>query len=69
LGSTRSLLKDFDFTEKLKLQLRAEAFNFANLVNWGSPDAGYQDLTTTFGTITTTAGNPRQMQVALKLLF
>jgi hypothetical protein len=68
-NSDLSLLKDFRVTEQLKMQFRAEAFNFANLVNWGSPDAGYQNLGSTFGTITTTSGNPRQMQIALKLLF
>jgi len=66
-NSDLSLLKDFAFTEKMKVQFRAEAFNFANLVNWGTPDNNISD--NTFGQITTTTGSPRQMQVALKLIF
>ena len=68
LNSDLALLKDFDFTEGLKLQLRAEAFDFANLHNWGNPDGGFQDLGSTFGQVTTASG-ARQLQVALKLLF
>lgn len=68
-NSDLSLLKDFEISEKVKFQFRAEAFNFANLVNWGAPDSSYADLGSTFGTITSTSGNPRQMQLALKLMF
>ena len=65
-NSDLSLLKDFDFTEKLKMQFRVEAFDFANLHNWGNPDTELTD--STFGQISAASGN-RQMQIALKLMF
>jgi hypothetical protein len=62
-----SLMKDLPVSEKLKFQLRAEAFNVLNHTNLGQPDANISD--TNFGQVSTTTGNPRQMQMALKLLF
>jgi len=65
-----SLLKDFAVSEKMKFQLRAEAYNVFNQVNFGGPGSNVNPQgSSTFGVISSTVGNPRQMQVALKLLF
>jgi hypothetical protein len=64
-----ALLKAFDFTETVKLQFRAEAFNIFNHAQFNGPSG---DVNNTgqggFGYVTS-ANDPRIMQVALKLLF
>jgi hypothetical protein len=61
-----SLMRSFALTEQLRLQFRAESFNVANHANFGLPVA---DLNSpNFGRILT-AGSPRLMQFALKLIF
>jgi outer membrane receptor protein involved in Fe transport len=64
-----SVLKSFAFTERIRLQFRAEAFNAFNTVTFGNP-AGNIDAGN-FGTVTTQATNTnaRVVQLALKLLF
>ena len=62
-----SLLKDFHIREPLVLQFRAEAFNVFNHPQFGQPNASVG--TSSAGTITSIVGNPRQMQVALRLQF
>ena len=69
-----ALLKDTKIGERYTLQFRAEAFNAFNNVNFGQPDMFWSDSTVaggpgTFGQITSTSGDPRIMQFALKLLF
>ncbi|HLH05211.1 MAG TPA: TonB-dependent receptor [Bryobacteraceae bacterium] len=59
--------KDFLFTERMRLQFRAEFFNILNHVNFGLPDTNVQD--TSFGQINSTATAPREIQFALKLMF
>ena len=54
-------------TERVKLDLRAEAFNVLNHTNWQTPDSNISDGTS-FGTITT-AFPSRQLQFAAKVLF
>ena len=63
-----SLFRDFPFTEKRKLQFRAEAFNLTNTPSWGIP---VNDLNNPkqFGSITSTRSIERQLQLSLKLLF
>lgn len=53
--------------ESQQLEFRAEAFNFINKTNLGSPDGNRSN--SSFGTITTLAGPARQLQFALKLYF
>ncbi len=62
-----SLFKDFAIKEELKVQFRAEAFNVFNHPQFGQPSAtiGAGGV----GTITSVIGNPRQLQLALRVQF
>ena len=62
-----SIFKQFTVTGKVKLELRGEAFNLSNTPVFSGPDVGVSD--TTFGTITSQANSPREIQVAAKILF
>jgi hypothetical protein len=64
-----SLFKNFRFTEDVNVQFRAEAFNLTNTPQFGIP--GSQLGGAGFGAITGYANGqaPRQVQLALKLLF
>ena len=58
---------NFRFTERLRLQYRAEAFNAFNIANFGNP--GTTVGTANFGRITGTQNNQRSIQMGLKLNF
>ena len=61
-----ALVRDFSLVRDTRLQFRAEVFNVANHANFGLPVA---DLNSpNFGRILS-AGPPRLMQFAVKLLF
>jgi hypothetical protein len=62
-----SLFKDFHPVERLTAQFRFEAFNILNHPQFGQPNATIGNGAV--GTITSTVGNPRQLQVALRLVF
>jgi hypothetical protein len=63
-----ALLKNIRFTESIRVQLRAEAFNAFNNVNF-RPNTQLSNITsTTFGQITSTAA-ARQMQFAVRFEF
>jgi hypothetical protein len=62
-----SLFKNFDLLEKMRLQYRAEFFNMFNTPQLGIPNATIGDPNA--GRITGTAGNNRQVQMALRLTF
>jgi Carboxypeptidase regulatory-like domain len=70
-----SLFREFPIHESLHLSFRAEAFNVFNHPSLGSPigafSAGSNGLNAsgTFGTITRTNIDNRELQFALKLLF
>ncbi len=58
--------KSFQVTERVSAQLRVESFNFTNTPAFASPDAVLGDPN--FGRIQS-AGNPRQVQLGVKVLF
>ncbi len=63
-----SLFKDFPFTERVRLQFRAESYNLANTPQFGTPDNNLQDAN--FGRVTSTApASERHVQFALRLQF
>jgi hypothetical protein len=66
--------KQFPIREKMNLQFRAEMFNIFNQVNFANPSVTNNHIMTGggFGTITATsssAGDPRILQFALKFVF
>jgi hypothetical protein len=64
-----SLAKDFNFSEKVRLNLRGEAFNAFNRTQWG-PVGGAQTLQDpNFGIWRNQINQPRRMQIALKFYF
>jgi hypothetical protein len=62
-----SVFKNTKIKERYELQFRAEAFNAFNRVQFGNPATNINQ--STFGRITTQANFPRDIQLALKLLF
>ncbi len=62
-----SLFKDFRPLERLTVQFRTEAFNVLNHPQFGQPNATIGSGSV--GQITSPVGNPRQLQVALRLVF
>lgn len=65
-----AVLKDFamPWSDNQKLQLRADAFNLFNHTNFSSPDASMLNPST-FGNITSTVNDARQLQLGLKFSF
>lgn len=61
-----SLFRNFNLTETRRLQFRAECFNVLNHANLGLPENDLESPA--FGQILQ-AGPPRQVQLALKLMF
>jgi hypothetical protein len=61
------LMRQLDLGGDKRLQLRWEVFNVMNHPSYGFPVSNL--LSPDFGRITTTVGTPRQMQVAVKVLF
>jgi Carboxypeptidase regulatory-like domain len=59
--------KDFIITHEARVQFRAEFFNILNNTNYGLPDDSVQDAA--FGQILTAAGNGREVQFAVKVIF
>ena len=68
IGWDFSMHKDFTITERHRLQFRFEGFNFPNHPNWNGPNTNIASGAS-FGTITSTRGNMRNLQVALKYSF
>jgi len=62
-----SIFKDFKPLEKMTIQFRAEAFNLLNKPQFGFPNSSLSSGQ--FGVISSQANSPRQLQLALKVLF
>lgn len=71
LAEDVSLLKDFSITEKVKFQLKGEAFDVLNRHRMGLPSQNPNDNTsqTGFGIPTYTDYGPRNMQVSGRITF
>jgi hypothetical protein len=66
IGVDISVHREFRLTESKRLQFRAEAFNISNSPPLGNPNTNLGN--SAFGSITS-AGLPRNVQLALKFLF
>lgn len=62
------VMKDFIVTEEVKLEFRAEFFNFLNENSFGVP-ASFNINSTTFGQLTSSNTDPRVTQFSLKIKF
>ncbi|HTP36718.1 MAG TPA: TonB-dependent receptor [Candidatus Acidoferrales bacterium] len=62
-----SLFKQFTFTERVRLQFRAEAFNLTNSPSFSAPGTNID--TASGGVVTSTISTPRNIQFGLKLIF
>ena len=62
-----ALFKEFVITEGHRLQFRYEAFNFLNTPQFAGPDRMLGSAT--FGRISSTVINNREMQFGLKYMF
>jgi hypothetical protein len=63
-----SVFRSFNFGEQRRAEFRVETFNLFNWVNYGFPAANISNLGT-FGRITSSIGDQREIQLALKLYF
>ena len=62
-----SVNKSFAVTERMNLEWRNEFFNLLNIANFANP--GGSITAASYATIRNTTGNPRVIQMALKLVF
>jgi hypothetical protein len=62
-----ALFKETHLSERLVLQLRAEAFNLFNRVQFGAPNTSIGSAQQ--GQITTQVNDPRLLQMAARLNF
>jgi hypothetical protein len=62
-----SLFKNFVIREQMRFEFRAEAFNIFNHPQFGLPNPNIGNAQV--GTITSTVGNPRQLQMGLRFQF
>jgi len=62
-----SILKNFDITERVRLQFRTEFFNFFNHVTFSGPNL--DPANSNFARITAQSNLPRSTQMALKLTW
>jgi len=62
-----SIMRDFHFAERFRVQFRAESFNLMNHPNFGIPNSSIGNPAV--GTITSIINPERQNQLALKVFF
>jgi hypothetical protein len=63
-----SVFRQFPLYERARLEFRAESFNITNSVSFGTPGMNLS-TPSTFGVVSSTASNPRQLQFSVKALF
>jgi hypothetical protein len=63
-----SMFRQFPVRERMHFELRGEAFNVFNHPVYGVPNKDIS-IPSTFGTVTSLANSPRQLQVAAKFVF
>ena len=63
-----SVFRGFKLGGDRRAEFRLETFNLFNWVNYGFPAANISNLGT-FGKITSSIGDQREMQVAVKFYF
>ena len=59
--------KQIRVSERVAVEWRSEFFNLFNIANFANP--GGSITAASYGTIRSTTGNPRVIQMALKLVF
>ena len=64
----RGLQRTFTITERNRIEFRGEIFNLTNTPKFGAPDTDH-NAGPAFGVISSTVGNPRILQFALKYKF
>ena len=69
LSENFSVAKDFNLTERLRLNLRGEAFNAFNRALWGGVGGAQTLQDPNFGIWRNQINQPRRLQIALKLNF
>lgn len=62
-----TLVRSFSITERVRLDLRGEAFNLINSAHFGAPNVTIG--TAQAGKISSTASSNREMQLALRIVF
>src|SRR5574340_550144 len=62
-----SVLKNTDITEKIRAQIRGEFLNATNSPFFANPNT--DEYNTAFGTITSTRGYARRVQLGIKLIY
>ena len=62
-----SMFRQFPIGERMHFELRGESFNLFNHPVYGVPNADISNAT--FGTVTSLANSPRQLQLAAKFVF
>jgi hypothetical protein len=68
-NSDMSLFKNVPIGKRVNAQLRIEAFNALNIQNPGNANGNASFGNTNFGRITSNSGSPRDVQLALKIMF
>jgi hypothetical protein len=63
-----SIFRSVPIGDERRLEFRIETFNLFNWVNYGFPGANVSNLNT-FGRISSTQGDPREIQLAVKFYF
>ena len=63
-----SVFRSIPLPSERRVELRIETFNLVNWTNYGLPAANVSNLNT-FGTITSTRGDNREIQLAVKFYF